>query len=98
MIINGKKLVVLYLENWQKRMVKDFLGVDCDVWEVPIESADVFKYGAPFPPSAHKRMYLTGWQMREIRDEAGITCDFIELTKNVVPMYKAIPPYGVPPK
>lgn len=81
MILNGKNVVVLYLENWQKRMIKDFLGVECDIWEVPVEEAGNIKYGSPFPPSVHKRMYLTDWQMRELRDEAGITCDFIELIK-----------------
>lgn len=81
MILKGKEMVVLYLEDWQQRMIKDFLGIDCDRWEVPVTEAHNLKYGAPCPTSEHKKMYLTGWQMRELRDEAGMTCDFIELIK-----------------
>jgi hypothetical protein len=84
MMRNGKQVVVLYLEDWQQRMIKDFLGVDCDQWEVPIEKGPVFLYGVFLhPPSEYKRMYLTEWQMREVRDEAGTTCDFIELKKEI---------------
>ena len=48
MLIDDKKVVVLYLEDWQKRMIKDFLGVDCDSWEVPIERRyESNVYGSP---------------------------------------------------
>jgi hypothetical protein len=82
MILNGKEVVVLYLEDWQRRMIKDFLEIDCDRWEVPVKESNNLKYGVPCHPSENKKMYLTGWQMRELRDEARITCDFIELTKD----------------
>ncbi|MDQ1252520.1 MAG: hypothetical protein QG646_1641 [Euryarchaeota archaeon] len=91
MLVDGKNVVILYLENWQRRMIKDFLGVECDIWEFPVEEADNMKYGSPFPSSKFKRMYLTGWQMRELRDEAGITCDFVELTKEIIPKYRVSP-------
>jgi len=97
MIHDGKNVVILYLEDWQKRMIHDFLGMHCDSWEVPVEVArgvmygaptvegvPILKYSAPTETSAEcKRMYLTDWQMRELRDEAGVTCDFIELTKDI---------------
>lgn len=89
MLRNGKNVVILYLEDWQRRMIKDFLKVDCDTWEVPVEEANNYKYGVPCPPSEHKKMYLTSWQMRELRDEAGITCDFVELTKEIKMRYAA---------
>jgi hypothetical protein len=98
MLIDDKNVVVLYLEDWQKRMIKDFLGLECDRWEVLVEDANNFKYGSPFPPSQYKRMYLTDWQMRELRDEAGITCDFVELKKEFHRLYGIITPYGVLPK
>ena len=39
MLVDGKNVVILYLENWQRRMIKDFLGVECDRWEFPVEEA-----------------------------------------------------------
>jgi hypothetical protein len=97
MINDGENVVILYLEDWQKRMIHDFLGVHCDHWHVPVEVAMGVMYGAPTvegatnlkygvpteTPVKSKRMYLTNWQMRELRDEAGVTCDFIELTKGL---------------
>jgi hypothetical protein len=88
MILNGKNVVVLYLEDWQIKMIKDFLHVDCYRWEVPIEDAKIMRYGSPVnPPVQYKRMYLTDWQMRELKDEAGMTCDFIELKKAIYMEY-----------
>ena len=66
MIRNGVKTVVIYLEGWQKRMVKDFLGVDCDTYEFSLpEGAGAFHplYAAPTHEEC-KRMYFTDWQMR----------------------------------
>ena len=81
MLRNEVRTVVLYLEDWQKRMVKDFLGIDCDTYEVRIESPSVMEYGVPTHEEL-KRMYFTDWQIREMRDEAGIACEFIELKEN----------------
>jgi|WetSurMetagenome_2_1015567.scaffolds.fasta_scaffold448031_2 hypothetical protein len=97
MIRDGKRVVILFLENWQKRMIKDFLGADCDSWEVPIEEGIKIMYGSPTVKTVdYKKMYLTDWQMKELRDEAGIICDFVELRKidNVGAIYR----YGLPPK
>lgn len=97
MIRDGKRVVILFLENWQKRMIKDFLGVDCDSWEVPIEEGIKIMYGSPtMEPVDYKKMYLTDWQMKELRDEAGIICDFVELRK--IDSVGAIFRYGLPPK
>lgn len=94
MIRNDKKVVMLYLEDWQKRMIKDFLGADCDAWEVTIEEGMKVMYGSPTTPEVeHKRMYLTTWQQKEVRDEIGITCDFVELKKDLVYF---IVRYGLP--
>ena len=94
MIIDNKKVVVLYLEDWQQRMIKDFLGVDCDRWDIPIDNGPVMLYMPRFPEkSVYKKMYLTDWQMRELRDEAGMICDFVELKKDIpIPMYKVLHP------
>jgi len=81
--VNEKRSVYLYLTDWQMRMVKDFLGIECDGMEIPVKVPNVFKYGPPWPPSKTKRMYLTDWQMRELKDEMGITCDFIELSEGM---------------
>lgn len=91
MLRNGVKTLVLYLEDWQKRMIKDFLGADCDTYEVPVEDPVVLKYGVPTHTES-KRMYFTDWQIREMRDEAGVVCEFIELHKEVkpVPKYMAV--------
>ena len=93
-MIIEEKVVVLYLEDWQKRMLKDFLNVDCDSWTLTFEEGLKVMYGSPVIRSVeYKRMYLTDWQMREVRDEIGITCDFVELKKDVDPILK----YGLPP-
>jgi hypothetical protein len=87
MEIMGKKILRLYLTDWQRRMVKDALGVDCHVWEVPIEGT-VIEYGIRTPQNPKvKKMYLTDWQKREMMDEAGIACNFIELEKGTIVRY-----------
>jgi hypothetical protein len=92
MLKNGVKTLVLYLEDWQKRMIKDFLNIDCDKYEVAIGAPPVqHKYGVPTNEEL-KRMYFTDWQIREMKDEAGVSCEFIELHKDVIKRY------GVPPQ
>ena len=90
MLRNGVKTVVLYLEDWQKRMIKDFLGLDCDTYEVRIETPPVMKYGIPTREDL-KRMYFSDWQIREMRDEAGVVCEFIELHKNDIGIRYMVP-------
>jgi hypothetical protein len=92
MLKNGVKTLVLYLEDWQRRMIKDFLHIDCDKYEVTIDGFPAqHKYGVPTNEEL-KRMYFTDWQIREMRDETGVSCEFIELHK------KFISRYGVPPQ
>jgi len=87
MEVGRKKLLRLYLTDEQIRMVKDSLGVDCHVWEVPID-APVLRYGIRDAKNPKvKRMYLTDWQKREMMDEAGIVCNFIELEKGIIVKY-----------
>ncbi len=85
MLRKGVKTLVLYLEDWQKRMIKDFLGLDCDVYEFkfpqPEPPEPIYRYGIPVRKES-KRMYFTEWQMREMRDEVGKVCEFIELHKD----------------
>jgi len=88
----GVKTIVLYLEDWQKRMVKDCLGIDCNTFEVPIEHPVISKYAILTHPES-KRMYFTEWQLREMKDITGVSCEFIQLHKDVCTML-----YGVPPK
>jgi hypothetical protein len=85
MIKNGVKTVVLYLEGWQKRMVKDFLGIDCNTYEVPVGSPPIatHKYGITTDEKL-KRMYFTEWQIREMKDIAGHSCEFVELHKDAI--------------
>jgi hypothetical protein len=93
----GKNQVVIYLEDWQMRMVRDFLGKDCHFWLVPIDSHPVVRYMGPVAAAAGaatrtvKRMYLTEWQKREIADETGqpCPCDFIELERGMNIRYGA---------
>jgi hypothetical protein len=88
-IINGVKTVVLYLEGWQKRMVKDVLGIDCDTYTVKLVEPVVLRYAVVTSENL-KRMYFTDWQIREMKDEAGVACEFVELRKDpIVPMYAA---------
>jgi hypothetical protein len=93
MLLKGVKTLVIYLEDWQKRMIKDFLGEVCDTFEVEIKTPPILRYGVPTHEES-KRMYFTDWQIREMRDEAGVVCEFIELTKDVPPLVK----YKAPPR
>jgi len=95
MLRNGVKTLVLYLEDWQKRMVKDFLGKDCNTYDVEIgtPTSPTHKYGIRTDETL-KRMYFTDWQIREMRDETGVVCEFIELTKECGHYMR----YGVPPR
>jgi hypothetical protein len=77
------KSVVLYLEDWQMRMIKDFLGVDCDTYTVEISDPVIFRYGVRTNEQV-KRMYFTDWQIREMKDLAGSSCEFIELHKEAL--------------
>ena len=93
MKVKGKNVLSLYLTDWQTRMVKDFLGVDCDYWTVPVEGTPVVKYGVGLPTNPRvKKMYLTDWQKREIKDETGESCDYIELERGIIIKY------GIPPQ
>jgi hypothetical protein len=87
---NGVKSVVLYLEDWQMRMIKDFLGVSCDTYTVEIDSPTVLRYGVPTNEEV-KRMYFTDWQIREMKDMAGVSCEFIELQKDTIHALYAAP-------
>jgi hypothetical protein len=91
MLRKGVKKLVIYLEDWQRRMIKDFLGVDCHTYQVEFgkSTQPIIRYGIPTDESL-KRMYFTDWQMREMRDEAGVACEFIELHKNQIKLM-----YGV---
>ena len=92
MLRNGVKTVVLYLEDWQMRMIKDFLGVDCDTYTVELGGhPGVLRYGLPVHEES-KRMYFTDWQIREMKDEAGVSCEFVELHKDVIHTLYAAPP------
>jgi len=92
MLRKGVKTLILYLEDSQKRMVKDFLGVDCNTYEVEIggPAKALPPYGVPTDESS-KRMYFTDWQIREMRDEAGVVCEFTELHKNDIKLLYGIP-------
>lgn len=88
MEFKGVKFLVLYLTDWQVRMVKDFLGVECHYWRVPIKSKPVAKYKVELAANPKlKKMYLTDWQKREIKDECGECCDYIELTEGIMTDY-----------
>jgi hypothetical protein len=92
MLRNGVKTVVLYLEDWQVRMIKDFLGISCDTYTVDLSKGPVmFKYGVPVHEES-KRMYFTDWQIREMKDEAGVSCEFVELHKDAIHTLYAAPP------
>ena len=96
------KTAKIYLEGWQKKLIKDTLKVDCDYCEIhPTDEAKIVRYMGPKvlkymgPPNAkvgQQRMYLTEWQRREIRDLFGAAQDYFELVKNgTICMYKGPP-------
>lgn len=97
--VSGRIGIYLYLENWQMRMIKDYLGIDCDAIEIPMQPPIIALYGIPVPHPESKRMYLTDWQIREINKEIGSTCQFIDISANLYPYVKyaaPTPKYKVP--
>ena len=84
----GRKFLVLYLTDWQIRLLKDTLGVHQNHLTIPLEENAVVRYGVGLPKRSDiERMYLTDWQKREIMDEAGESCDYIELENAIVTKY-----------
>jgi hypothetical protein len=81
MIRDGKEILILYLTDWQTRMVHDILKVDnCHTLEIPIAVGNVVRYGIREATDKKlKKMYLTDWQKAEMMDETGSVCNFIEL-------------------
>lgn len=95
MHVAGKKHVVLYLTDWQIRMLKDILGVDTHVWTVPVNEGPILRYMGPQARQAEpkaKRMYLTEWQRKEIKDTTDEDCEFVELTQSAGFKYIGPPP------
>ena len=82
MVVDGQEVLYLYLTDWQRRMIKDFLDLTCDGIEIPIKAASMILYVIPDPTHhiLHKRMYFTEWQIRELRDMTGLHCEYIELS------------------
>jgi hypothetical protein len=97
----GVKSVVLYLEDWQQRMIKDTLGIECNTYtvdvNVPGDPIVRYKVVTPSEDAALKRMYFTDWQIRELRDLTGVHCEFIELHPDAIRMLYAAPYDGVKP-
>jgi len=95
MEVDGVKTLRIYLEDWQKNMIKHELNLPhvCDFYDVQIgkPSMPITKYGVPTDDKL-KRMYFTEWQIREIRDETGVVCEFVELTKEIGQGMRYMPP------
>ena len=92
MEVKQKRYVILYLTDWQIRMIEDFLGVKCHRWVVPVGSGPVVRYGMELPGDVKvKKMYFTDWQKREIRAETGECCDYVELKKGMITDYGIVP-------
>ena len=92
---NNKKWLILYLTDWQIRMVHDvYPHVKCHFLEIPFDGP-VIRYGIREPTDKKlMKMYLTDWQKAEMMDEFGSVCNFIELDPSLVHVVK----YGMPEK
>jgi hypothetical protein len=97
----GVKTVVLYLEDWQQRMIKDTLGLECNTYtvdvNVPGDPIVRYKVVPPGEEAALKRMYFSDWQIRELRDLTGVHLEFIELQPDTIRMLYPAPRDGVIP-
>lgn len=78
------KCVEIYLTNWQMRMVKDLLGVECTSWTVPICDNKKIRYSVPLPGTVGDlpRLYFTDSQIRQIQDATGCLAHFTILDKS----------------
>lgn len=92
-----EKQVVIYMENWQKRLVGNIYGEKmekCNELAIPVPSPPIMLYGVwPIPPKPGYRLYFTDWQKRVLDDAGGIGCDFIELDPERPPILMR---YGLP--
>ena len=92
---NHKQWLILYLTDWQMRMIHDVLDVKCHTLEIPIDEGPVVRYGIRAPTDKKlKKMYFTDWQKSEMMDEIGSVCNFIELDPGQVHNFR----YGMPKK
>lgn len=83
------KVVSIYLEDWQMRLIKDVRGDVCHIWDIPVEDrkmVPMYMVHEPVNPT-EKRMYLTTWQKTQLFDEAGLTCNFVEIKPAMVLRY-----------
>jgi hypothetical protein len=75
--------LTIYLTEWQKRMVKDYLGKDARFIAMPIEGGPIALYMAmPGQPGfKHAIMYLTDEQMALVKDTFKIStpCSHVEI-------------------
>jgi hypothetical protein len=76
--------LTINLTDWQKRMVKDYLGKDAKFISMPIEGGPIALYQAlPTPPgmSKHAIMYLTDDQMAVVKDALKVStpCSHMEI-------------------
>jgi len=84
MVENTGRVVSIYLEDWQTRLIEDVTGKKAHIWQIPVEGPVVSMYAAVHQRQVdpnETRMYLTSWQKTQLSDEAGMTCDFIEISK-----------------
>jgi hypothetical protein len=90
---NNPQRFAMYLTGWQRRLVKDVLGVDCTHLHVPLKDAPLLKYAVRRPAEENSpRMYLTEWQIRQMKDEVGVSCDFLELNATApIVLYGPLP-------
>lgn len=97
MVENTKRVVSIYLEDWQMRLIKDVRGETCHILDVPVEEPIVYMYGVHEKADPKEtRMYFTSWQKTQLFDEAEMTCNFIEISKVPFPPFNMR--YAVPPK
>ena len=76
--------LTINLTDWQKRMVKDYLGKDANFIAVPIEGGPIALYQAlPTPPGMQKHpiMYLTDEQMTLVKNtfKVATPCHHMEI-------------------
>jgi hypothetical protein len=84
----AKKIVSIYLEDWQVRLIKDVSGQVCHIWDITVEVGPMPLYGVHQPVNPkEKRMYLTTWQKTQLFDEAGFTCNFVEIKPGMIFRY-----------
>jgi len=78
-MVKKQDMIYIYLEDWQKRQVKEVTGKDQIKLGISVEGGLIPIYAVYSPGPECRFMWLTNGQKAQILDEAGADCSVIDI-------------------